>query len=69
MSLGGGGGGKPPPVPSPVPVERVAEDIDQSGRMEAERIRRMRGRLSTFMSKGLASADSADGAGTNKLGT
>jgi len=66
MSMGGSSG-KPPPVPSPVPVERVAEDIDQTGRMEAERIRKMRGRMSTFLTKGL-DVDNA-GVGTQKLGT
>ena len=71
MSVFGGGdsGSKPPPVPSPVPVERAAEDIDQSGRLEAERIRKMRGRLSTFLTKGVLAADSPANLGTNKLGT
>lgn len=67
MSLGGGGKG--PPVPSPVPVERIAEEVDETGRMEAERIRRMRGRLATFLTKGILSADSPSTIGTNKLGT
>ena len=68
MSLGGGGG-KPPPVPSPVPVERAIEDIDQTGRLEAERVRRMRGRLSTLLTKGVLAADTPSQLGTNKLGT
>lgn len=67
MSLGGGGSSKPPPVPSPVPVERAVEDIDETGRLEAERIRKMRGRASTFLTQGLDLSGS--GVGTQKLGT
>jgi len=70
MSIFGGGGksAKPPPVPNPVPVERAVEDIDESGRLEAERIRNMRGRLSTFMTRGIDLGPGSS-VGTNKLGT
>jgi len=65
MSLGGGGKSKPPPVPSPIPMERAVEEVDESGRLEAERIRKMRGRMSTFLTRGV---DLGDQAGATKLG-
>ena len=65
MSLGGGGKSKPPPVPSPIPMERAVEEVDESGRLEAERIRKMRGRMSTVLTRG---GDLGDQAGATKLG-
>ena len=66
MSFGGGGSKvKPPPVPAPIPVEREIGDLAEAGRREEERIRRMRGRLSTFLTSGLLSEPSV---GVSKLG-
>ncbi len=60
-------GSKPPPVPSPIPIERMAEGIDESGKMEAERIRKMRGRMANYLTKGVLLAEPT--VGTTKLGT
>jgi hypothetical protein len=62
----GGASAKPPPVPDPLPIEREVGDTDEAKRTEQERIRRMRGRLSTFLTKGLMSEPTTASA---KLGT
>ena len=46
-------------------MERAVEEVDESGRLEAERIRKMRGRMSTFLTRGV---DLGDQAGATKLG-
>ena len=65
MLGGGGSSSKPPPVPSPIPMERAVEEVDESGRLEAERIRKMRGRMSTFLTRGV---DLGDQGGAITLG-
>jgi hypothetical protein len=65
--MGFGGGGSAPVVPAPLPVEREMAGLDEVKRNEAERIRRMRGRMSTFLTKGLITSEPAGS--TQKLGT
>ena len=65
MSLGGGGKSKPPPVPSPIPMERAVEEVDESGRLEAQRVAKMRGRMRTFLTRGV---DLGDQGGAITLG-